>query len=124
MYLLAYGQFRSTEFSGMCLECLPFLLRWLMLGVAAYGLSSFLTERCRARTIGIATYLAAFFCLSPSFAVMGAWGPAHVAASVGFLVWPIFLLLLVAKVMFCSNRDGRHARSTAAITSLPASPEL
>lgn len=97
--MLAYGEFNSTNYWGMLAETLPFLMRWVLEPAFLFMVSSALAERFRPRILGLAVYTLTFFLMAPTLNVMGAWGPAHVAAEIGGWAWPAFWLLLLVKTI-------------------------
>ena len=114
MLVLGYGGFKSTEYWAMLAECTPFFVRFVVPAFVLYGASSVLTERCQYRTAGIWLYMAGFLLMAPGMAVMGAYGPAHVAADAGFPAWPLLFLVVVVKAVVLDVGDSRRKRAAAA----------
>ncbi|MFO0783060.1 MAG: hypothetical protein U0636_05205 [Phycisphaerales bacterium] len=99
-FLLAYGQFRSTTLSGMWAEFLPHLARGLIPVLLLYAVASLVTERRHCRFLGAALYFFGAGLLLPTFAVMGAYGPAHMALSVtGRATGVLFICILVKALL-------------------------
>jgi len=97
--LLAYGEFRSTTLSGMWAQLLPHLVRDLMPVLILYAVSSFVTERPYCRVLGVALYILGVLLLLPNYAVMGAFGPAHVAVTATMRTIGLLLICIVIKAL-------------------------
>ena len=109
--LLAYGEFRSTDFLGMLAETLPHFLRWTIPPFLLYAISSVVCELPRGRWIGPSIYFLGLLLSLPFMGVMGAWGPAHVAMHAGEPAWLAFLLLLIVKAILTpSGPRPAHGR--------------
>jgi len=117
MFTIAYGEFQSQTYWGALFETLPIFLRWIAWPVALYLLCSVIAELIRYRSVPIAIFVFTFLFIAPALGAMGAYGPAHAAASVGIWAWPIFLLLIICKVIRRSRKHRRNGSPTAALQS-------
>lgn len=121
MAILGYGEFDSFDFWEMFSETLPFVLRWIYPALLAYVFCSFVAERIPIRGIAIFLMLVIFIGLSPTMFVMGAYGPAHVGAQVGWLAWPFLWGVLILKVIFLWRQDHKDkSRKTLEDTNTEA----
>jgi ribosomal protein L37E len=104
--LLAYGEFKSTDFWGRLAETLPFFLRWTVPPLVLYLLASAVCELPRGRIFGPLLFLLVWLLGLPHMFVMGAWGPAHVAMKAGEPAWLAFLALIVIKAAMSKGKGG------------------
>ena len=110
MVILAYGEFQTNTYWGGFGETFPLFLRWVIPALVLYLACSFGAEHTRYRGAAIVAFFVVFLIFSPAMGVMGAYGPAHVAAGVGFWAWPVFFLTIIFKVALLWSRDVRKDR--------------
>jgi len=87
-------------FDGMLAETLPKFLRIVTQALVVYAIATFLIELRIARYLGLIGFVVVMILFGlPNLAVLGAWGPAHVAVNSAAPAWPLFLVLLIVKTV-------------------------
>jgi hypothetical protein len=97
--ILGYGGFRETDYWARVGESASHVMRWLLLSVVCYVLCTVLMERIRMPLIAVGLFMLAFSLLSPQLAVMGEYGPGHVALESMAPLWPVLWMALVVKAI-------------------------
>lgn len=104
---LAYGGFDYSSPDGDFGRTLGLLLEVVLLALVCYVPSSVVAELTKGpkRAFGSLVYIGIFVLLIPELGVMGEYGPAHVAMSVGIWAFPSFFVFLIIKIVFLDRRN-------------------
>ena len=109
---LAYGGFDFSSPDGDFGRTLGLLLVVVLLALICYVPSSVLAEVLKGpkRALASLVYIGIFLFIVPQLEVRGAYGPAHVAMSVGIWAFPALFVLLIAKILLVDQQQKKdHA---------------